>query len=81
MNDSNNHPSPEPDASPADLFDWGSTLAIHDRWLRRVVAARLGEPQAVEEVMQDVALAAVAQRSPLQDPARVAGWLVRRPWS
>lgn len=80
MNDSKSNPSPEIDA-PADSLDWGSTLAIHERWLRRVVAARLGEPQAVEEVMQDVALAAVAQRSPLQDPARVAGWLVRRPWS
>ncbi len=77
MNDSNSHPSPETDASPADPLDWGSALAIHDRWLRRLVASGLGEPQAVEEVMQDVALAAVAQRSPLQDPARVAVWLYR----
>ena len=45
--------------------------------LRRVVASRLGEPQAVEEVMQDVALAAVSQRSPLRDPARGAVWLYR----
>src|ERR1700757_4223351 len=36
-----------------------------------------GEPQAVEEVMQEVALAAVAQRSPLHDPARAAVWLYR----
>jgi RNA polymerase sigma-70 factor (ECF subfamily) len=50
---------------------------VNDRWLRRVVASRLGEPQAVEEVMQDVALAAVAQRSPLKDPARAAVWLYR----
>src|SRR5437764_13102781 len=64
-------------ASSAAALDWGATLAVHDRWLRRVVASRLGEPQAVDEVMQDVALAAVAQRSPLHNPARVAVWLYR----
>ena len=40
--------------------------------------ARVGEPQAVDEVMQEVALAAVAARcSPLQHPARAAVWLYR----
>jgi RNA polymerase sigma-70 factor (ECF subfamily) len=58
-------------------LDWGATLAQHDQWLRRVVASRVGEPQAVEEVMQDVALAAVAQRSPLIHPSRAAVWLYR----
>jgi RNA polymerase sigma-70 factor (ECF subfamily) len=53
------------------------TLAAHQAWLRRVVAARLGEPQAVDEVMQEVALAAVAQRSPLHNPARATVWLYR----
>jgi RNA polymerase sigma-70 factor (ECF subfamily) len=52
-------------------------LARHDRWLRTVVLARLGEPQAVDEVMQEVSLAAVEQRSPLADPAKVAPWLYR----
>ncbi len=59
------------------VLDWGASLAEHDRWLRRVVASRLGEAQAVDEVMQDVALAAVAQRAPLLDPTRVAVWLYR----
>jgi RNA polymerase sigma-70 factor (ECF subfamily) len=61
----------------ASALDWGATLAVHESWLRRVVASRLGEPQAVDEVMQDVALAAVAQHSPLHNPARVAVWLYR----
>jgi RNA polymerase sigma-70 factor (ECF subfamily) len=61
---------------PADPgIDWAATLARHDRWLRTVVVARLGERQAVDEVMQEVALAAVAQRAPLHDPARAAAWL------
>jgi RNA polymerase sigma-70 factor, ECF subfamily len=69
-------PTPEPEVV-ASALDWGATLAEHERWLRRVVAARLDEPQAVDEVMQNVALAAVAQRSPLLDPARAAVWLYR----
>jgi RNA polymerase sigma-70 factor (ECF subfamily) len=68
--------TPEPEAV-AGALDWGATLAEHERWLRRVVAARVGEPQAVDEVMQNVALAAVAQRSPLLNPGRVAVWLYR----
>jgi RNA polymerase sigma-70 factor, ECF subfamily len=69
-------PTPEPEAV-AGALDWGATLAEHDRWLRRVVAARVGEAQAVDEVMQNVALAAVAQSSPLVNPGRVAVWLYR----
>jgi RNA polymerase sigma-70 factor, ECF subfamily len=69
-------PTPESDGV-AGALDWGATLVEHERWLRRVVAARVGEPQAVDEVMQNVALAAVAQSSPLLNPARVAVWLYR----
>lgn len=58
-------------------IDWRALLAEHDRWLRTVVGARLGEPQAVDEVMQEVALAAVAQKSPLQDVTKAAPWLYR----
>jgi len=68
-------PTPEPEgASP---LDWGATLAAHQGWLRRVIAARVGEPQAVDEVMQEVALAAVAQHSPLENPASATVWLYR----
>jgi DNA-directed RNA polymerase specialized sigma24 family protein len=44
-------------------IDWSAKLAEHDRWLRTMVLARLGERQAVDDVMQEVALAAVAQRT------------------
>jgi RNA polymerase sigma-70 factor (ECF subfamily) len=57
--------------------DWAATLAKHERWLRTAIFTRLGEHQAVEEVMQEVALAAVAQRAPLREPARVGAWLYR----
>ncbi|HUE75126.1 MAG TPA: RNA polymerase sigma factor [Pirellulaceae bacterium] len=62
---------------PHPTIDWGRCLVEHADWLRQVIRARTGEPQAVDEVWQQVALAAVAQRSPLADPAKVAPWLHR----
>ena len=76
MSESRSLPTPDPEMAASPL-DWGATLAAHQGWLRRVVASRLQENQAVDEVMQDVALAAVAQHSPLNNPARAAVWLYR----
>ena len=76
MNEPSPLPTPDPEIA-AGVLDWGATLAAHQGWLRRVVAARLHESQAVDEVMQDVALAAVAQHSPLNNPGRAAVWLYR----
>ena len=58
-------------------LDWQLILSANESWLRRVVTTRVQERQAVDEVMQEVALAAVAQRSPLLDPGRLVGWLYR----
>ncbi len=69
--------SPPDGPSQTPRIDWQSALSQHDRWLRTVVLARLGEPQAVDEVMQEVALAAVRQKAPIADPAKVAPWLYR----
>jgi len=52
-------------------------LAQHDRWLRTIVYSRLGDRDAVDEVMQEVALAAVRQAAPLSDASKVAPWLYR----
>lgn len=67
----------EPGGAAVGEIDWHVALAQHERWLRAVVAARVGERQAVDEVMQEVALAAVQQRSPLADRGRLAPWLYR----
>jgi RNA polymerase sigma-70 factor (ECF subfamily) len=58
-------------------LDWAAELAQHDRWLRTVLFARLGERQAVDEVWQEVALAAVKQQAPIADTTKVAPWLYR----
>lgn len=57
--------------------DWSTALAENDRWLRTVIYARVGERQAVDEVFQEVSLAAVRQHSSLEDPGKVAPWLYR----
>jgi RNA polymerase sigma factor (sigma-70 family) len=62
---------------PAAAIDWPAVLAQHDRWLRTVVFARLGERQAVDDVMQEVSLAAVEQKAPISDPSKVSPWLYR----
>lgn len=58
-------------------IDWNDALAQHDRWLRTIVLARVRERQAVDDVMQEVAMAAVRQAAPLLDMAKVAPWLYR----
>jgi RNA polymerase sigma factor (sigma-70 family) len=58
-------------------IDWKAALAQHERWLRTVILARVREPQAVDEVMQEVALAAVKQAAPLADAGKLAPWLYR----
>lgn len=64
-------------ATPTPPIAWHAVLVEHDRWLRTVVLARVGQAAAVDEVMQEVALAAVRQQAPLRDPRKVAPWLYR----
>jgi RNA polymerase sigma-70 factor (ECF subfamily) len=68
---------PVPASPPGAKIDWQAALEAHERWLRTVIYARLGEPQAVDEVMQEVSLAAVRQRAPILDASKVAPWLYR----
>ena len=61
----------------APRIDWQAAITEHDRWLRTVIRARVGEAQAVDEVMQEVSLAAVRQKAPISDPGKVVPWLYR----
>ena len=71
---SSDQPGTTPGAQP---LDWSALLAQHERWLRTVVYARLGSGEGVDEVLQEVALAAVRQRAPIADRTKVAPWLYR----
>jgi RNA polymerase sigma-70 factor (ECF subfamily) len=77
-----NVPQPKPAAEVpmrrcAAAIDWPAELAAHRRWLRTVVIARLGEPQAADEVLQEVALAALRGADKLMNGDKVAPWLYR----
>lgn len=47
----------------------------HEGWLRTVVRSRLKEPDAVEDVMQNIALAVVRHREMLSEVNRAGAWL------
>jgi RNA polymerase sigma factor (sigma-70 family) len=64
-------------SEPATRVDWPAVLAQHARWLRTVVSARVADHAAADDVMQDVATAAVEKGHQLRDPAKVAPWLYR----
>lgn len=47
----------------------------NERWLRTVVRSRIREPDAVEDIMQNIALALVRHRDSLEDIKKVGAWL------
>lgn len=59
------------------MVDWSVALAEHQRWLRTSLFARLVDFQAVDEVMQEVSLAACSRKEPLRDPDKAGAWLYR----
>ncbi len=59
------------------VIDWTIELAKHQRWLRTVVGCRVDDSHAVDDVMQEVALATLKQDSKPTEPGRVAPWLYR----
>lgn len=73
--DEKQQPAEETSASDAEFLR--QAFEEHAPWLRTVVRHRLGEPQAVDDVMQEVALSVFRQSAPIRDPERVAPWLYR----
>jgi RNA polymerase sigma-70 factor (ECF subfamily) len=57
--------------------DWSRALPRHERWLRLVILARVRERQAVDEVMQELALCVVRAKNVPADPDRLPAWLYR----
>ena len=57
--------------------DWSFELGRHSRWLRSVLLARSGDPGAVEELFQEVSLAAVRRGDSLRDASKTGPWLSR----
>ncbi len=47
----------------------------NESWLRTVVRSRIQESEAVEDIMQNIALALVRQRDALRDIGQLGAWL------
>ncbi len=72
--------TPKPSELPVEAsspIDWSAAMAEHEPWLKRVIAARVRQADAVDDVFQNVSMAAVRQKAPLRDGKKVAPWLYR----
>jgi len=58
-------------------IDWGKAWEEHRRWLATVIRSRLADREAAEDVLQEVAAAAIGQQSRPTDPSKIAPWLYR----
>lgn len=64
-------------SSQGDLIDWDAALERHLPWLRKVIRCRVRDQHAVDDVVQNVALATLKQTSKPTEPDLVAPWLYR----
>lgn len=67
----------DPAASGAAPIDWGAAFSEHSHWLRTVIRSRLGEDRGTDDVLQEVAVAAVAAPNRPTQTEGVAPWLYR----
>jgi RNA polymerase sigma factor (sigma-70 family) len=58
-------------------LDWPSLLEQHRRWLGTVIRARLPDASAVDDLLQDVAIAVLRQTNRPEQLDKVAPWLYR----
>jgi RNA polymerase sigma-70 factor (ECF subfamily) len=58
-------------------LDWGDLLAQHRSWLGTVIRSRLSDASAVDDVLQEVAVAVLRQPHRPDRPEKVAPWLYR----
>ncbi len=69
-------PRPLP-ANGRPAIDWEDALRGNERWLRTVVRGRLGEADAVDDVLQNVAVAALDARCRPLEQDKIGPWLYR----
>lgn len=58
-------------------IDWEAALRGSERWLRIVIRGRVGEADAVDDVLQNVAVATLNGSHRPTDPHKVVPWLYR----
>ncbi len=61
----------------AESLDWGELLVRHRGWLGTVIRSRLSDASAVDDLLQEVSLAALKQPNRPDTEEKVAPWLYR----
>ena len=64
-------------ANSAHQIDWSHELLRHRSWLCSVLLSRSRDPQAVEDLWQELAVVVLRQGHQLKDANRVAPWLYK----
>ncbi len=64
-------------SSPSAVCDPLEALSEHEPWLRTALLARMGNRDEVEEVLQEVAVAAASQSAKAEPVERAGPWLYR----
>lgn len=64
-----------PDADQHGNVDLTRLLQNCRSWLRSVIVARLGSTDGADDVLQEVHVAAIEQKSPIREPAAFRSWL------
>lgn len=61
----------------ADGMGWAAALEEHARWLRTVILARTREPAVVDDILQELAVAALKQPAGKLHEVQTGPWLYR----
>lgn len=64
-----------PTISPPESYDWLAGLRQNEPWLRRVLYNRVGDPDVVDDLMQEISLAISRPDLRPTDPTRLGSWL------
>ena len=59
------------------MINWTQALTSHQSWLRTIVRSRISDQHAVDDVMQEISVAALKQNSRPTDPTCIGPWLYR----
>ncbi len=66
---------PEHDRPDLDQIDGAAVLRLHEPWLRRVLWNRVGDRDAVDDLMQEIGLAISKEDRRPEDTSKLPAWL------
>jgi len=56
-------------------IDWAAEFQRNQGWLRKILSCRIRDPAAVDDCLQEIAVAIVRQDNKPHDPEKIPAWL------